>query len=242
MLRRGAGTAVISPAHAAVLAPALGAACALKVFYSRAGFDDLRWILDPTVAVLSLVTGTAFEMEPHHGYLNREFFYEVVPSCAGVNFMIVAFCALVMGFLHRRRSVSGKAILLLQSTLLAYVATILANAARIALGIRLHVAGVSWGPFTPECLHHLEGTAVYFLFLCVLFAGADRWLSAGGASDRRSRVVWIPFAVYAAVMVLVPLLHGRGSGEGFLRHALVALSVPLLMTLAWACTRVHRSI
>jgi len=48
----------------AVAGVALGAAWALKAFYSAAGFDQLRWVLAPTVQLVSMSTGVAFDLEP----------------------------------------------------------------------------------------------------------------------------------------------------------------------------------
>jgi hypothetical protein len=64
--------------------------------------------------------------------------------------------------------------LVLGSAAAAYLATVLANAARIAVAIRLHEAGAALGPMTPSRLHCAEGVAVYFLFLLVLFSAAAR--------------------------------------------------------------------
>jgi len=64
--------------------------------------------------------------------------------------------------------------LVLASAAAAYAATVLANAARIALALRLHEAGASFGPLTPARLHCAVGVAVYFLFLLALLAGAER--------------------------------------------------------------------
>jgi len=51
---------------------------------------------------------------------------------------------------------------------------VLANASRIALAVRLHEAGASWGALTPARLHCAEGVAVYFLFLLAVFAAATK--------------------------------------------------------------------
>jgi exosortase K len=152
------------------VAAALGIAWWTKSFYSRAGFDELRWLLDPTVRLAEMLGSGWFELETHAGWLCRARNFAVVPACAGVNFLIAAFLSLAVGLAHRCRDLRGGAGVLLASVLAAYATTLLANALRIALAVRLHAARVGFGPFTTDRLHELLGICVYFGFLIALFA------------------------------------------------------------------------
>jgi hypothetical protein len=64
--------------------------------------------------------------------------------------------------------------LLVTSAAAAYAATILANAVRIAVAVRLHVSRWSIGPLTHAHLPELAGVTIYFLALLALFALALR--------------------------------------------------------------------
>ena len=161
-------------ADSTLVACALVLAWALKSFYSHAAFKDLRWILAPTRWLVERLTGAAFEAEANQGFLSRDRLYQIAPACAGVNFMIVAFASLACGLVHTCSTRRGRLVLLGASALAAYSVTLLANAARIALGMRLHDAGAALGPLTPGRLHCVVGVAVYFLFLCMLFAAGAR--------------------------------------------------------------------
>ena len=158
----------------AVAVAALGAAWALKAFYSRAGADDVRWVLAPTVRLVEWTTGATFEYEAHQGYLSRDHLYAIVPACAGINFLIVAFCSLCLGLTHTCRGILARVALVAASALAAYATTLVANAARIALALPLHDAGAAWGPLTPDRVHCAEGVIVYCLCLGLLFATATR--------------------------------------------------------------------
>src|SRR5262245_19026682 len=79
-------------------------AFALKLHYSTASADQLRWILAPTTALVELVSGASFEFESHAGYISRERGFLIVGSCAGVNFLIAAFLMLSLRKLLRDRS------------------------------------------------------------------------------------------------------------------------------------------
>ena len=164
----------VAAGDVAVATVALGTAWALKAFYSGAGADALRWILSPTVRLVAWTTGVTFELEPHHGYLSRDHLFLIAPACAGVNFLIVAFVSLCLGLAPACSRAGERVALVLGSAAAAYLATVLANAARIAVAIRLHEAGAALGPLTPSRLHCAEGVTVYFLFLLVLFSAAAR--------------------------------------------------------------------
>ena len=156
------------------VAAALGVAWWGKSFYSRATFDELRWLLDPTVRLAEMLGSGWFELEAHEGWLCRARNFAVVPACAGMNFMIAAFLSLAVGLAHRCRDWRGSAGVLLGGAVAAYATTLLANALRIALAVRLHGAHWGFGPFTADRLHELIGIGVYFLFLLALFAVAMR--------------------------------------------------------------------
>ena len=165
-------------ANLAVIIVALGLAWSLKAFYSRARFDELRWILDPTVRLVGALGAGPFELEAHHGWLSRAHRFEVVPACAGLNFLIAAYLSLCCGLARYSARPRQRLALVLGGAAAAYVATLLANATRIVLAIRVHDAAWSWGPITPERTHLVEGVAVYSLGLLALYSAASRL--AGG--------------------------------------------------------------
>ena len=168
----------IADGDAAVWAVTLAAAWGLKSFYSAARFDALRWILTPTVRLVERGSGVRFELSPHEGWLCREHGFLVAPVCAGVNFMIVAFVSLCLGLTHACANSGARVALVAGSAAAAYGATLLANATRIAIAVRLQETGAALGPLTPERLHLVLGIAVYLVFLLALFAVAERAVGA----------------------------------------------------------------
>lgn len=168
-------------AHFGGLALALALAWALKEFYSRASFEELTWILSPTRRLVEWLTGDVFETEAGLGYLDRGRLFLIAPACAGVNFMIVAFVSVACGLMHTRMSLAGRGVLLAGSALAAYAVTVLANATRIVVALKLHDAGAAWGPFTAGQTHGAAGVAIYLCFLYALFAVAVRVTGANRA-------------------------------------------------------------
>jgi exosortase K len=222
---------------------ALAGALALKLHYSTASADQLRWILAPTAALVELVSGASFEFESRAGYISRERGFLIANSCAGVNFLIAAFLTLSMRKLLGDRSKGGAWGFLPIAALIAYLATLVANTARITIALLMRQShaeiGLESGPWSgpwsgwmnPDQLHRFEGVFIYFGFLLLLFVVSEK-MSAEKSSDPFRRLL-LPLLVYYAIALGLPLLNGAyRQGADFWRHALFVLLIPLLLTLS----------
>src|SRR5262245_21698942 len=209
----------------------LAGAFALKLHYSTASADQLRWILAPTAALVELVSGLTFEFESHAGYISRERGFLIANSCAGVNFMIAAFLMLSIRKPFTDRSKWGAWGFIPNAALIAYLATIVANTARITIALLLRQSSVEISWLNPDQLHRFEGVFIYFGFLLLLFVVSEK-MSSEKTSDS-SRSFLFPLLVYYAIALGVPLATGAyRQGTEFWRHALFVLLIPLLLTLS----------
>jgi exosortase K len=161
--------------HSAVVIVAmLAITYALKRHYSTADAEALQWILAPTAWLVEAVFRAPFVFEQRVGYVNTELRFAIAPSCAGVNFMIIAICTAAVGFVSYMRTLRAKLALLFASVALAYVATLGVNAARIVVALLLQAHPVSVAGLSSGQLHHAEGIVVYYTSLCALYVLADR--------------------------------------------------------------------
>jgi len=160
-------------ADAAFTAVVLAVAYALKRRYSIAGADELGFVLAPTATVAGALSRAGFVREAGVGYVSTSLATVIAPACAGVNFLIIAFSMLGLGFVRKMPSAASKASWILLSGAVAYAATILVNGARIAAGARLHALGASLAPLSPGAAHRALGTAVYLSALWALFSMAE---------------------------------------------------------------------
>ena len=149
----------------AVLIVAVLAIWGMKRLYSDARADDLWWMLRPTARLVGITTGSAFAMEPGQGYLSRERLFLIEKSCAGINFMIAAFGMLAFMLSRRAASAVSGAAVLGVSLAASYAAAVLVNTARIAAAMWLGGSAQ---------VHRLEGIAVYFGGLLLLYELAQR--------------------------------------------------------------------
>ena len=222
-------------------------AAAVKLYYSAAGVDELRWILAPTAAAVELVSGSRFEFERHAGYISGDRSFVIAASCAGVNFLISAFLMLSLRRLWGGRPNEGAAWRFIPwAALCAYGATLVANTVRISTALRLRGASPELGWLSPNHVHRLEGIVIYFGFLLLLFVVSEK-VSPGrgsGAGNARGpfRRACCPLLCYYATTLGVPLANGAyRRGADFWVHALFVLLTPLLLILPLATLRFYRT-
>lgn len=220
----------------------LVAAFALKLYYSRANIDDLDWILAPTAWWVQLLCGITFKKEPGVGYLNHNYEFVIAPVCAGINFMIIALTTLIFSFIHHMKTVKSRVIWLIMSFVIIYPYTILVNSLRIIPSIYLLQMDFYRGWLTPERVHSMEGTLVYFVSLLFLYHIADRAVkkftrrtlpeSAGEADSHKPAhytvLKWsLPVFFYFSVTLGIPFLNGAYGNDSvkFLEHAMIVSGV-----------------
>ena len=202
-------------------------ALALKAFYSTATADDLRWILAPTTALVELLSGKRFDFESYAGYMSSDHTFVIAVPCAGVNFLITAFLMLSLRRLWRERFHSIGWAFLPFAAVVAYVATLIANTARIWLALEMRAGAVQVGGLNGNQLHRLEGIVVYFSFLLLLFFLMERIES--GEPLRFARLLPFPLLVYYATTLGIPLLNGSFRQRAFGEHSLFVLVLPLFL-------------
>ena len=159
---------------ACVLAAVALIAWGLKRHYAAASADDLEWILSPTTRVVGVMTGTTFALQPGEGYFARDRLFLIEKSCAGINFMIAAFGMLTLTLLRRVGSGMSAAGVLGVTLLASYAAAVLVNAVRIAIAMWLAAHHVARSAFSSADIHRLEGIAVYFGALVLLYELVQR--------------------------------------------------------------------
>jgi exosortase K len=204
---------------------------ALKLHYSTANPNQLRWILAPTTLLVELISGARFQFESYAGYINGEHNYLIAASCAGVNFLLTAFLMLTAGKLWRSRSQTISWIFIPTAGLVAYLVTLLANTVRISTSLQLR--GVSSSLMNAEQLHRFEGIFIYFGFLLLLFIFSEKLMAMREPGPVADKNLWrkslFPLLVYYATTLGLPLANGayRG-GAAFWEHSIYVLLVPLL--------------
>jgi len=216
----------VKPRTADVVFVALAFLLALgvKAFYSHAGASELAFILAPSCWIAAHLGGIDLVAEDGAGYISLAHRMVVGPACAGVNFLIIAFLAVLLS--RRMAGVRDGIRGLLIAIVAAYAATILTNGLRIILAAHLfQLGGIGW--LTPERIHRLAGVVIY----CVAVVTLCRALTPGHGS------LVLPLACYVGVAVALPLLNGAARNRLFVEHALVVTATSLLvLVVARLCT------
>lgn len=207
-------------------AVALSLACSVKAFYSRAGADELLWVLAPSAWLARFVGGIDLVYEQGAGFISHAHHLVVGPACAGVNFLIMCFLCLYFSFSQRFPS---QARWLMYSLLISFGGTVAANGLRIFVSAHLWDADIYGGWMTRELLHRLAGVAIYYASLLTLYCAVES--RAGARAPRVAPLLW-----YVGISLGVPLA-GRlvaGGTPGFAGHAAWVIGVALMLTLVKA--------
>jgi len=221
------------------LAAVIAVAGGLKLFYSTASVDDLRWVLAPTASLVELVTGETFTFESHAGYMIGDRSFLIAAVCSGINFLIAAFLMLSLRRLWRGWWQPVNLALLPASLAVAYLTTIVANAVRIVGAIYLHRMDPDLVWVNPDQAHRLEGIFVYFGFLLLLFVFSDRF-DEGDSPGRAQnffdlRRLTLPLVIYWVTTLGIPLANGAyRQGASFWEHAAFVFLTPLVLMLPLA--------
>ena len=200
----------------AAVAVALAVVVVGKQLYRDATPADLRWILAPTAQLVSWISGYDFLYESGQGWINFDAMFVIAPACAGVNFALAAFLALVLGSLTGMTDARTTATRLARAALLAYAATLVVNTTRIAIAVHMHRAD----------LHRLEGIIVYLGGLIGLYALAR---ALEGRKLRTFTWFAVPLGAYLLITLVMPIANGAAARDDFVRHATTVLAVCLVV-------------
>ncbi len=207
---------------------------AIKLFYSSASVNDLRWILAPTTLLVEVLTGTKFAFESNAGYMSADHSFIIAASCSGVNFLITAFLMLSIGTLWRGRGKTPGWRFLPASLFFAYLTTIIANTVRITTAFQIRHLDTEWIWLNPDQLHRFEGIIIYFGFLLFLFVLSERVGSNAGSGPKPGllRRTWLPLLIYYTTTLGIPFVNGAyrstAATASFWEHSIFVLLVPVL--------------
>lgn len=231
----------------------------MKYFYSRAGSDELKWILTPTAGWVGFLCGKVFEYESQIGYINHGLRFIIAPSCSGVQFMIITASALIFSFSHRMGTMKKGFLWTAFSFAFSFPFTVFVNGVRIGVSIYLpqflRQRDAFGGLLTPERLHTAIGTVVYTLSLIMIYhAGgyAAEWLAGfrgkgqgypgfkySGRNFSASLFRCMkPLCWYFAVVLCLPLINRmyQRDYEGFFEYAVFILCMSLSVVVLFCLT------
>ena len=218
----------------------LATAYLLKDFYSHANSEDLSWIIAPTAFVAELFTSLSFSPEPGYGWVDVRHNVVIAPVCAGVNFLIIAFCMSAFQILWKRNSAQGLITGIIMAGLVSYLLTIVANTTRIVLAVSLFNLDIYHHWLTADMVHRLVGIVVYYLLLCFYsqavnycLSGKSRHVQERKNLSRKKTLLLVPLIWYLLFSVGVPFANNAFTTDPdqFIRHAVTLGAVTVLITL-----------
>lgn len=213
----------------------LASAFALKLAYSRAGADDLAWVLVPSGWLAMQVGGLDLTWEPLAGFIGHHPRLVVGPPCAGVNFLVLAWLATFFASQGALAGARRKLAWWGATLAIAYLASVGTNAVRIALAAHLQDAPIYTAFVTKARMHRLLGVVLYCGVLVALCrATSARVRGALAAPTFAAHLSW--FGWYLGVAVLLPIANRAFAHDPghFIEHAAFTLAAGLaVLSASW---------
>lgn len=147
-------------------------------FWSQyAKVDQLKWILQPTIWIVTGALDMAFHFVSGKGFVNANGSIIVDTSCAGVVFLVISSSLTWSQLLPFPRQPRRPVVYILIGILGPYLTTILANSSRIIVSIRMKPLRIPERlSISPESIHLLTGMLVYLFALVLFFLGLKKVL------------------------------------------------------------------
>ena len=215
---------------------AIAEAFILKHYYSRAGSDDLLWILGPVAALVHWMGHMSFSYEPHTGFVSRDFHVIIAPACAGMNLLIVSFTMAIFTGIRHMSDMKKKILWSLFSAVSAYGMVIFVNAVRIYLSVIVFSTNIENVWLTPARCHRLLGIMIYFFFHCLFYLIMKKIAVRCGTTpaisiEKVALSGLMPLGWYLGITLVVPFLNAvyRDNPGQFVEHGLFVVSVSFVI-------------
>jgi exosortase K len=228
-------------------------AVGLKYTYGHSTSEDLVWILGPTASLVEFMTGMRFVKEVNIGYICADQQVAIVQACAGINFMIAAFCMTAITMIYHTKRKGYFPFCILAAFAAAYGFTLGVNSLRIIVSVYLYRADIYTQLITLERVHRIAGIVVYFAGLCLVYFavrrisgrfdsfGAHRENDEGRSFKNNLILCCVPLFWYLMIALALPFLNSA-SGKTpalFWEHAwtvfAVSFSIFIMMFMILMC-------
>ena len=146
---------------------------ALKLFFIRAGSDDLRFLLGPTSFLVSAVINSPAEYQQETGYYLSGPDILIDKSCAGFNYWILGFMMVVFMALKYPLREGYRLAVIPLSLIISWVLTLFVNTSRILAAT--YATGAINAAF--PWFHQAQGAFIYLSFLVLFYLAFDYLLT-----------------------------------------------------------------
>lgn len=136
-----------------------------KWWHTNSNNTDLLFLLSPLSFITSLFTGSTGFFDPEVGYYHKSLSIAIDKSCAGFNFLIIAFGSICSMLYRVKKGVWKNLTGILSALFIAYGITLAANCSRILISVKsLHFSDIlPW--LASNWFHEATGS---FIFISVL--------------------------------------------------------------------------
>lgn len=133
--------------------------------------DSLQFLLYPTQKLVGFFLGLNFNYTSEMGYLCSTMPIAIEKSCSGINyFNVVTVVSIICLFAYLSKVRIPKLLMLVPALIVfGYIFTVLVNAVRIIIGIKLQAFAFNHSWFPNHFMHELVGVFYLIVFIVLYF-------------------------------------------------------------------------
>ncbi|TND04831.1 MAG: sugar transferase [Bacteroidetes bacterium] len=160
---------ILTPATLVILLFAGTAVVLLKLHTDYAPVSQLKWLLAPVTFIVEMQSGMPYFFDEAKGYLSADGVIAIGRTCAGINFIIIAWMMAFSMQWSRKKMMRERFLTLLYTGFTAYCFGVLVNAFRIiaATGALSFSDRVEW--LGKHKTHEALGIFIYFSCLLAYY-------------------------------------------------------------------------
>ena len=139
----------------------------MKLMYTKMDNSDLHFLLNPTHAIVTLLTGSTAIFCMDKGFFFENLNIAIDKSCSGFNFWILSFIMLSYVCVSFYKTNKSKLLAILVLFAITFFTTIFVNTSRIMVAIFILKTFPKSMNYT--WLHQMQGIFIYLSFLILLY-------------------------------------------------------------------------
>ncbi len=141
----------------------------LKLWLGTFDNQELYFLLKPTDAIFSLVSGSKSVFTAQNGFFHERYQMVIEKSCSGYNFMLICFLMLYFLIIKFVKSRAFKVVWLLGALGISYVVTVFINSSRILVSVSLQDSIENLLHLDAALTHQSIGVLTNLTFLIIIY-------------------------------------------------------------------------
>lgn len=157
----------------------------LKWRHIQSNNQDLLFILGPVNFLVSMLTHSQGFFDPEIGFYHQKLSVVIDKSCAGFNFLIIAFGSFFSLLYSSKAGIKTNILNIFKAIIISYCATCLANCSRIIVSIKTVSFSDTFSWLSTDWFHEAIGSFIYLGSLITIYLILQNFLIKNNSTNAK---------------------------------------------------------